>query len=94
MISYNCTGYNSQVIGELISKSPDILCLQETWHNPAQTKQLLRLCGSDYMCFEHSCVDITKPKKRGRPHGGLAIYIHKRFSHITSLSEKKNFFGG
>ena len=87
-ISYNCTGFNISVISQLLDRKPDILFLQELWHNPAHYKKLIKCAGDHFCLIEHSTVDINAPPKAGRASSGLAFYINKMFSHSVTVIEK------
>ena len=91
IITYNGTGsvFNTEVINSLLERKPDILMLQETWHTDAQVKHLTRCAGNDYILIEKSAMDIKKGMHKGRPVKGLAVYVHKKFSHVITILEKE-----
>lgn len=85
IVSFNCRGFKG-AIQEVIdlSKSFDILFLQETWL-PQQDSSALSRVSEDFIYTSNSPVDLASGPLIGRPYGGLAIFWRKSLAHAISL---------
>jgi exonuclease III len=70
----------------------DVICIQEHWLMPNDLERL-NIC-SNFIVFAVSSMDrvIEKSILRGRPFGGLAIFINKRFANNIKLIDSSDRF--
>jgi hypothetical protein len=71
---------------------PDVVCIQEHWLTPANMHKLNNF-SDEYFCFGSSAMEavVCQGPLTGRPFGGTAILIKKRFSEcaITVASSER-----
>jgi len=77
IVSYNCQSIksNSQSV-QVLCKSYDIICLQETWL-PLQEQNFLATIDKDFTFYGTSPVDLSTQLLTGRPYGGVAFLYRK-----------------
>ena len=87
LATFNLHGFNQgcSYLDELCSKY-DIVFVQEHWLAPFDLCKLINLCP-DMLCYASSAMEsiISKSILAGRPFGGLAIFVHSKFSSISKL---------
>lgn len=67
-------GGQVQDTDELFSMNHNILAFTETWDFKEGDR---KFCGREGYHLFTSCRSIPPTQKSGRPHGGIALYIHK-----------------
>ena len=90
-VSFNMHGF-TQGIHELTSltdRSTSIIFLQEVWLSEAASLEKFDCFCENYDLFYFSAIEakLSQGILRGRPHGGLAILIHKNFSKYFAKVE-------
>ena len=89
--SYNMRGFNSScnyVCNVLNNSSPDVICLQETWHLKEMHQQFGNV-NSNYTYVDEPGVDSSVKIHTGRLYGGQAILYKKSISgSVTKLDFK------
>ena len=91
-VSFNCHGLKTSLedVHELC-KSYDIVFLQELWLCKDEL-HILHNIHADYDAVGVSAVDESTNIRKGRPHGGVAILIHKRHRSLTQFHTIMNEF--
>jgi exonuclease III len=87
IISLNCHGLNAGVISYIRRLAPrtDIFLLQETWLSDATSCRLGDI-SNDFIYLYSSAMEdkLSNNVLTGRPFGGTAILMNKRFAHCIS----------
>ena len=87
IISLNCHDLNVGVISYIrrLATSTDIFLLQETWLSDA-TSCWLGDISNDFVYWHSSAMEdkLINNILTGRPFGGTAILVNKRFAHCIS----------
>jgi len=83
VISLNCHGYNIGVEAYLakLSTDADVILLQETWLNDCTSYKLQNM-SKDFVFYHTSAMEdkIHNNILFGRPFGGTAVLVHKKFA--------------
>jgi exonuclease III len=86
-IGHNCHGLNAGVISYIrkLATSTDIFLLQETWLSDATSCRLGDI-SNDIIYLHSSAMEdkLSNNILTGRPFGGTAILVNKRFAHCIS----------
>ena len=89
MLSLNCHGFNNSTVAYVqrvcTRYNVDILFLQETWLTDANSHFISNsLC--DYVVTHTSAMEhkITSGMLVGRPFGGTAVLIHRKFARFCT----------
>ena len=76
IVSFNCRGLSSSLLGiQELCKSHDVV-LQETWLAKQQL-HFIRSIHDDFLFVGTSCMDLEDGVMTGRPHGGTAVLWKK-----------------
>ena len=87
--TFNCNGFDQSILQTAINKQsiPTILCIQETWkYNLNEFNK----CNKNRFHTIHVTAMDETLKSRGRPHGGIGMFIDKKICFKT-LHKDKNF---
>ena len=93
VVSFNLHGYknNWDFLQQLLS-SNNIVFVQELWFYDSELP-LLSMLSNDFIVYAQSGMTNATQKGmiRGRPFGGVAVFIRKSFCHLTSLCAKDDY---
>lgn len=93
-VSYNLHGFNQgkSLLVELM-KDNNIICVQEHWLPSAEFHQL-EVISDGFVTYAVSAMDVPMCKSilKGRPFGGLGIYVAKDIACFTKLVCKSSHF--
>jgi len=86
--TYNLHGFNQcfNVLKDLFAVS-DVVFIQEHWLSSDHLSKL-NMLTSRFLCFSKSAMDSAVSSTdilRGRPFGGLAVFIYTRLQHNVEL---------
>ena len=86
-VTYNFHGYNQSYRSNLLC-NPDIVFGQEHWLPPYDLDKL-KVNVTNFITYSSSSMDvIEKDILRGRPFGGLVVYINNKYAKYAKLKYK------
>lgn len=96
IVTYNMHGLNQGrvMLSHLCEDNQiDFIFIQEHWTLPFNMNDIL-LFSDNFIVFGSSAMDdvVERSVLRGRPYGGTALMINKRFSNAASLGKMSEFF--
>ena len=82
-ITYNCQGLKSSIHDiQALCSSYDLIFIQESWLFQFELS-LLSQIDSEFEGFSISAINDTSNIIRGRPYGGMAILLRKKYRSIA-----------
>ena len=82
-VTYNCQGLNSSIHDvQALCSSYDLIFIQESWLFQYELPILSRI-DSEFEGFGISAIDDTTNIVQGRPYGGMAILIRKKYRSMA-----------
>ncbi len=92
--SLNCEGWKSPTISTLLdslsnsNRNNIVLCLQETWLYTVP-KSFLKEVSNHYNVVHETSMDVSVPRRQGRPFGGVCMIISKDLPFKISYLSKR-----
>ena len=82
-VTYNCQGLKSSIHDvQALCSSYDLIFIQESWLFQYELPILSRI-DSEFEGFGLSAIDDTTNIVQGRPYGGMAILIRKKYRSMA-----------